>query len=314
MRSTSGAAESTTGAVSRREALGVLGATLAIGGPVAAAAAIRPKPGGQWFDISLAQWSLHRELHDKKLDAREFPAASKGMGFGAVEYVNSFYREKAGDGAFWKEMRGRCDDLGVRSVLIMCDVAEKLGDENAAARQAAVDVHRPWLDAAKTLGCHAIRVNLQCTGPEQDQQKHAAEGLRALVEVGAGMDLSVIVENHGGKSSDGAWLSGVMKLVDHPRCGTLPDFGNWYEYDRYKGIKDLLPFAKGLSAKSYDFDETGEETTINYSRMLKLARLAGYTGFIGVEYEGNKMPEREGILATKRLLEQLRDCTVALLP
>jgi len=121
----------------------------------------------------------------------------------------------------------------------------------------------------------------------------------------------VIVENHGGLSSNGAWLASVIRAVDHPRCGTLPDFGNFRVsadewYDRYQGVAELMPFAKAVSAKSYDFDERGEETTIDYRRMLGIVTGAGFNSWIGIEYEGNRLPEREGIARTKALLEKIR--------
>ena len=259
------------------------------------------------FEISLAQWSLHREIQSKALDPLDFPrVAKRDFGIGAVEYVNQFYMDKAWDTAYFKGLRSRCDGEGVKSLLIMCDHKEALGDPDAAKRKAAVDVHKPWLETAAILGCHSIRVNLAGSGTPEEHAKQAAEGLRALCELADAMGLFVIVENHGGNSSHGDWLAGVMRAVEHPRVGTLPDFGNFYEYDRYQGVRDMLPFAKGVSAKSYFFDDTGEETTINYWRMVKLVRAGDYVGHIGIEYEGDKMGEREGIAATKRLLEEIR--------
>jgi L-ribulose-5-phosphate 3-epimerase len=261
------------------------------------------------FTISLAQWSLHKALFDKKLDAFDFPKTAKNdYGIDAVEYVNAFYKDKH-DAASIASLRKRCDDLGVASLLIMCDGEGNLGDPDEAKRSKAVDNHRKWLEAAKTLGCHSIRVNAQSAGSFEEQQKLAADGLRKLCELADPMNLNVIVENHWGLSSNGQWLSGVMKMVAHPRVGTLPDFGNFdpKEYDRYQGVTDLMPFAKGVSAKSYDFDEvTGEHTNFEFRRMLEIVLKAGYRGRIGIEYEGKKLSEHDGILATKRLLEKLR--------
>src|SRR5207249_1727189 len=160
---------------------------------------------------------------------------------------------------------------------------------------------------AKFLGCHSIRVNAQSKGTPEEQMDRAADGLRKLTEFGAKHEINVIVENHGGLSSNGKWLVGVMKKVDHPRCGTLPDFGNFYDYDRYEGVKDMMPFAKGVSAKSYDFDEQGNETKIDYPRMMKIVLAAGYHGRVGIEYEGKRLSEPHGIKATKKLLERIRD-------
>ncbi|HEX2838522.1 MAG TPA: sugar phosphate isomerase/epimerase family protein [Phycisphaerales bacterium] len=298
--------------LSRRDMISMTAAAAALGAVELPQAIAQTEPkaaagGKPWhFDISLAQWSLHRAYFEKKLDPIDFPkTAKREYGIDAIEYVNQFYMKHAGDSAYFKDLRSRCDGEGVQSVLIMCDHAEMLGDPDAGARQKAVDVHKPWLEAAKILGCHSIRVNLNGKGTPEEHAKQAAEGLRALCEAADPMGLNVIVENHGGNSSHGDWLGGVMKAVGHRRVGTLPDFGNFYEYDRYQGVKDMMPWAKGVSAKSYKFDELGEETKINYWWMLKIVRAAGYVGRIGIEYEGEG-PEAEGINGTKRLLEEIR--------
>jgi sugar phosphate isomerase/epimerase len=292
---------------------------MALAGAAARAASINPEvkppPAGKGdnkplFTISLAQWSLHRALQKKTLDPFDFPKTAKNdYGIDAVEYVNVFYKDKC-DTASIADLRKRCDDLGVTSVLIMCDGEGALGDADETKRKQAVENHRKWLTAAKTLGCHSIRVNAQSAGTFDEQQKLAADGLRRLCELADPMGLNVIVENHWGLSSNGKWLSGVMKMVAHPRIGTLPDFGNFdpKEYDRYQGVTDMMPYAKGVSAKSYDFDPvTGDHTSFDYRRMLEIVLAAGYRARIGIEYEGDKIGEPEGILATKKLLEKLRD-------
>ena len=265
------------------------------------------------FGISLAQWSLHRALRAKRLDNLDFAAAARNdYGIDAVEYVNQFFRDKAGDEAYIARMKQRADDAGVRSLLIMIDGEGRLGDPDGAKRTRAVENHRKWLSAAKALGCHSIRVNAASTGTFDEQQKLAADGLARLTELGANLDLGVIVENHGGLSSHGEWLAGVIRMVDMPNCGTLPDFGNFHlgggkQYDRYKGVAELMPFAKAVSAKSYDFDENGEETHTDYLRMMRIVTAAGYHGRVGIEYEGSRLSEPEGIRATKRLLERVRE-------
>lgn len=277
--------------------------------PRALAQPANPQPAVPWFKISLAQWSLHHALFAKRIDPMDFAViARRDYGIRAIEYVNRFYKETLST-ATVAELKRRADGEGVCSVLIMCDREGRLGDPDAAARAQTVRNHLKWLDAARELGCHSIRVNAASDGSFEEQQRLAADGLRALAEEGERRGLNVIVENHGGLSSHGAWLAGVMQLVDHPRCGTLPDFGNFRirpgeEYDRYRGAAELMPYAKGVSAKSYAFDATGAETTIDYPRMLGIVREAGYRGFIGIEYEG-KAPEPEGIRATKALLERL---------
>jgi sugar phosphate isomerase/epimerase len=259
------------------------------------------------FKISLAQWSLHKALQSKQLDHLDFAKVARAeFDIGAIEYVNSFFKDKARDAAYLAEMNRRAKDHGVYQHLIMCDGEGDLGDPDPARRTQAVENHFQWVDAAKVLGCATIRVNAASKGTAEEQQKLAADGLRRLTEYGARQDINVIVENHGGLSSHGDWLAGVMKLVNHPRCGTLPDFGNFYEYDRYQGVADMMPFAKAVSAKSHDFDERGEETTKDYRRLLKIVMAANFHSWIGIEYEGSRLSEREGIAKTKALLEKVR--------
>ena len=266
------------------------------------------------FDISLAQWSFHRRLFGRvepALDNLDFAAAARSLGIDAVEYVNVFFKDKAEDEAYLREMRDRADGEGVRSLLIMCDGEGKLGDPDPAARKRAVENHHKWVTAAAFLGCHSIRVNASSEGERDEQAVLAADGLRQLCEFADRHDQNVIVENHGGWSSDGSWLASVMRRVDHPRCGTLPDFGNFriqgdQWYDRYRGVEELMPFAKAVSAKSHAFDADGNETSTDYERMMRIVLDAGYGGYVGIEYEGERVPEEDGILATKMLLERVR--------
>ncbi len=265
-----------------------------------------------WFEISLAQWSLHQELFAGTLDHLDFArVAREEFNIGAVEYVNSFFKTQAQDSAYLGEMRSRADDLGVRSLLIMCDGEGNLGDASAAARTKAIENHYKWVDAAAFLGCLSIRVNAASSGTWAEQRDRAADGLRRLTEFAAESDINVIVENHGGLSSNGRWLSETIAAVDHERCGTLPDFGNFNigegrRFDRYVGVELLMPFAKAVSAKSHDFDSDGNEIHTDYLRMMRIVRNAGYRGWVGIEYEGTILPPREGIRATQRLLERVR--------
>ena len=269
--------------------------------------AAEPPAAAPLFRISLAEWSLHRTIFAGKLDNLDFPRAAKQQfGIDAVEYVNQFFKDKAKDAAYLADLAKRAKDEGVTNVLIMCDGLGNLGDPDAAARTKVIENHFPWVEAAKRLGCHSIRVNAGSKGSPEEQQKLAADGLSRLSDYAAQMDMAVIVENHGGLSSNGEWLSGVMKLVNKSNCGTLPDFGNFHDYDRYRGVEELLPFAKGISAKSHEFDADGNEVRTDYRRMLRMVVAAGYRGWVGIEYEGNALPEAEGILATKKLLEKVR--------
>lgn len=264
------------------------------------------------YKISLAQWSLHRTLFDGDLDNLDFAQTAKeDFGISAVEYVNQFFMDKATDKTYLKKMKKRAEEAGVNSLLIMCDGEGALGDPDEDARNQAVENHHKWVDAAAFLGCHSIRVNAQSEGSYEEQRKRAADGLRQLSEYAAPKDIHVIVENHGGLSSNGEWLAAVMETVDHPMCGTLPDFGNFTieegeTYDRYKGVKELMPYAEGVSAKTHEFDENGNEVHTDYERMMRIVLDAGYRGHVGIEYEGDGLSEHEGIRATKTLLERTR--------
>lgn len=272
------------------------------------------------YKLSLAEWSLNKSIFSKKIDHLDFPKKSKSLGFEAVEYVNQFFMDKAEDTSYLNEMNTRCSDLGMKQLLIMIDREGYLGDTDDDKRIDAVKKHYKWVHAARQLGCHSIRVNAFGKGSAADVRMAAVDGLGRLSEYAAKENINVIVENHGSYSSDGQWLSSVMKEVNMSNCGTLPDFGNFCieredgevwgtpcikEYDKYKGVREMMPFAKAVSAKAFDFDENGNEPNIDFSRMINIVKEFGYTGYIGIEYEGDSMGEDEGILATKKLLESL---------
>lgn len=285
--------------------------------------AIANAPKALFFKISLAQWSLHKTLFDKKLDNLDFAATARNtFGIEGIEYVNQFFADKAKDAAYLAEMNKRAADNGVKQVLIMIDGEGGMAETDKKELAKAIENHKKWVDAAATLGCHSIRVNAFSKNPkEEEAAKAAVEGLSKLGEYGKQANINVIVENHGGFSSNGAWLAGVMKQINMPNVGTLPDFGNFCvrrdnkdgdpwggkcveEYDRYLGIAEMMPFAKGVSAKSNEFDAEGNCVETDYRRMLKVVKDAGYTGFIGIEFEGTK-PEEEGIRLTKALMEKV---------
>jgi len=299
------------------------------------------------FSISLAEWSFHRALKAGSLDHLDFPRqANENFGIHAVEWVNQFFhtdgvkqRIQPKGKEYLAQMKQRCEDNGVQSVLIMCDRVGNLGDPDAARRTSAVTGHHAWCDAAKFLGCHSIRVNAASDArlSPEEQADLCADGLGRLCDFAGDMGLNVIVENHGGLSSNGAWLAGVMKLVNKKNCGTLPDFGNFYVvkrrgsdaatwerqkapysgdpaykedevglgYDRYKGTAELMPYAKGVSAKTHDFNQAGEEIHTDYLKMFRIVKDSGYRGHVGIEYEGDKLSEPEGIKKTKALLEKV---------
>lgn len=274
--------------------------------------------GDLFFKISLAEWSLNKNLFGKKITNMDFPGIAKNeFGIHALEYVNQFFKDKAEDEAYLKELKSRTEDLGVENVLIMIDGEGYLGNSDDAKRTEAVEKHYKWVEAAKFLGCHSIRVNAHATTDNAEEAKSlAVDGLSRLTDFAAPYGINVIVENHGGFSSNGQWLSGVMNQVNKPTCGTLPDFGNFCikhekgkcaeEYDRYKGVKELMPYAKGVSAKTGAFDAEGNAVDTDYMKMMKIVKGFDYTGYVGIE-SGGKSPEAEyeSVKLTKALLEKV---------
>ena len=258
------------------------------------------------FELSLAQWTINPELKSGKIDNLDFAKVAHDHGIMAVEYVNQFFMDKAKDKAYLKEMKTRAADLGVKSLLIMCDREGNIGDPVDKRRKQTVDNHRKWIDAAKFLGCHSIRVNAASSGSREEQVELAADGLRNLTEFGAEQDINVIVENHGGLSSDADWLAEVIEKVDHQRCGTLPDFGNFHigpgkSYDSYRGVKKLMKWAKGVSVKDRVWDDENNQSDLDFDRMLKIVLDTGFNGYCGIEYGGFA-----GLNDSRKALEEAR--------
>ena len=289
------------------------------------------------FRISLAQWSLHKtyfggpiadwdefgrlieespdELLKGDADPIDFPKLAASYGIYSIELVNTIYFSKVDDMEYWKAFKKNCEESGVSVGLIMCDRVGNLGDADVEARIKAVEGHYKWVDVASFLGAGSIRVNAGGEGTPEEVAANAADGLKKLGAYGASKGVDIIVENHGGYSSNGQWLVGVMKAVNMDNVGTLPDFGNFCikkeddvcvdEYDKYKGIAELMPYAKGVSAKSHNFDENGNETKSDFLRIMKIVKESGFKGYVGIEYEGAELSEDEGIRATKALLEKV---------
>ncbi|MEZ5069748.1 MAG: sugar phosphate isomerase/epimerase family protein [Bacteroidales bacterium] len=288
------------------------------------------------FKISLAQWSLYRsffgdalsdwgefgrmlmEAPDSMLQGPlnpdDFPKIAAGYGIDCIELVNTFYFGKVHDMAYWEGFKKSCDEAGVTVGLIMCDALGNLGDADPEARMKTIENHYPWVDIAAFLGAHSIRVNAAGEGTMEEVAANVKDGLTKLGEYGATKGINIIVENHGGSSSNAAWLAGIMKEVGMDNVGTLPDFGNFCiergpdgcleEYDRYQGMVELMPYAKGVSAKSHEFDADGNETESDFYKIMQIVKESGFTGYVGIEFEGNGLSEDEGIKATKALLEK----------
>jgi sugar phosphate isomerase/epimerase len=294
------------------------GALVSLAAPIALARDESGKPAAGKigdFKISLAEWSLHRALFAKKIDNLDFPRLARDdYGVEGIEFVNQFFKDKAHDSEYLKDLKKRANDAGVTCVLIMIDGEGDLSAPKSEDRAKAVENHQKWVDAAAALSCHAIRVN---TGSHYGPTEvgAVAEACGQLTDYGAKNGISIICENHGGPSSNPDAMVALMKAVDKPGFGTLPDFGNFpqkggqYSIDIYDAIARMMPYAKGVSAKSYDFDDSGKETKLDYARILKIVTDARYKGFVGIEYEGDRLGEPEGIRATKKLLESLRGST-----
>lgn len=304
---------------SRRDFLGRLAAATGFGllaNPVSALTHYKKAS----LKISLAEWSLHKTLFAKKMTNLDFPEVSKNkFGISTVEYVNAFFKDKAEDNKYLNELLQRCKDNGVNNHLIMIDSEGDLAALDKNERKKAVENHYKWVHAAKHLGCATIRVNAFGKGSREEVQKAAIDGIGSLADYASKENINVVIENHGNYSSDGEWLLGVMKGINKSNAGMLPDFGNFCikretgdawegkcveEYDKYKGVKELLPYAKGLSAKTMGFDANGNCVETDYDRMMKIIGDAGFNGYIGIEYEGERLGEEEGIKKTKTLLEK----------
>lgn len=271
------------------------------------------------IQLSLAQWSFHRALKAGEMDNFQFVEKAATLGFTGVEYVNQFFKDKAQDTAFLDKLNSIAKKNQIRQVLIMVDDEGNLADTSATERQKAVENHYKWVDAAAYLGCHAIRVNLYGNGSKDVVATAGIEGLTQLSNYAKAKNIDILVENHGGYSSDATWLTQVIQKVNDSNVGTLPDYSNFcieYEggkmwgtnclksFDKYMGVQLMMPYAKGVSAKSFDFGEMGYERSIDYTKMMEIIFNAGFSGFIGVEYEGTVFPEEEGIIMTKTLLEK----------
>ncbi|MDC7994852.1 sugar phosphate isomerase/epimerase family protein [Altibacter sp. HG106] len=293
--------------------------------PVAEEPSETPDASEPFFKISLAQWSLNEPIRNGEMDPFTFAAKAKELGFEGIEYVSQLYtpflatfedKEVAMDSLVAKLNRETATH-NIEDLIIMIDAEGELAFNDRNQTRDAINNHKRWIDAAEALGCHSIRINLFGEEDPEAWKRNSVRSLKALGAYAAPKGVNVIVENHGGLSSNASVLAEVMTEVNMDNVGTLPDFGNFClqreggarwgapcieEYDKYKGVEELMPHAKAVSAKSYAFNDAGEETTIDYTRMLQLVKEAGYTGFIGIEYEGSELDPVTGINKTRELL------------
>ena len=255
--------------------------------------------------ISLAEWSLHKSIQNGEMTNMDFPGiARRQFGISAIEYVSVLFETKKSveDPEYLTKLRKECEKYHVISNLIMVDDEGSLGDVDMEKRNSAVANHFKWVKAARFLGCHSIRVNATGEGTPEEVQIAVVDGLSKLCAFALQYNINIIVENHGGNSSNPEWLIPVIKMVNKRNCGLLPDFGNFENVDKYQAVAMMMPYSLGVSAKSYDFDIFGNETEIDYRKMLDIVKKSGYKSYIGIEFEGDRLTEKEGILATKKLI------------
>lgn len=257
-----------------------------------------------WLKISLQQYSFNRQLQKGELDPLDYPKlAVEKCGISALEYYNGFIMEKANDNAWFAELKKRGDDLGVENQLMLLKNDRALDDADAAVRKLAAEDYRPWLEGCKTLGCHSVRVDVRSAGDPAEVMKQSIDGLNQLCDIAKPYGIDIIVENHGNHSSNGKWVADLMTALGRDNCGTLPDFGNFKDYDKYQGVKDMLPWARAICAKVHHIEEDGSAKDTDFTKMLNIVKDGGFKGYIGIEFEGKSDPVA-GILGTKKLIEK----------
>ncbi|MDA7903822.1 sugar phosphate isomerase/epimerase [Mariniblastus sp.] len=259
-----------------------------------------------WLTLAVQQYSFNRQLRSGEMNILDFPkTVVEGTGIKALEYFNGHIEEKMKDTAFFKQLRKRSDDLGAVNTMMLCRSKNAVDSPDAKIRKLAIEGYRPWLEATRVLGGKYIRVDTRHKGEAEKQKGFAVAGLRSLCKVADEYEMGILVENHGNHSGNGAWLADVMKKVDLANCGTLPDFQNFKEYDPYQGVAEMMPWAKILCAKSKSFDDNGDEENVDYRKMLKIAKAAGFRGYIGIEFEGHGIDPVVGINSTKQLIQKV---------
>ena len=282
---------------------GALGISAILPSPVFA------KPRRNWFEISVAQWSFQRQFYSGEMKTENFPQyAADKLGIYGIDFLSDFMLNIYRNPSVLKNIKIRSDDLGVKNVMIMCHKEGRIGNKDSVTREKVIDTHKHWVEAAHHLGCKSIRVNARSGGSRQEQLDLVTDSLSRLSLFAKDFDVNIIVENLWGSdySHKATFIADVMRAVNMPNCGTLPDLNNFRYDDPYKSTEIIMPWAKAVSAKSLDFDPQGREKYIDYQRMMRIVYASGFRGHIGIEWEGCKKAPLEGVLLTKALLEKTR--------
>ena len=292
--------------------------------------------------ISLQCFSFASEFYTGKFDLSNFSKIIRETyNLDGAEYWSIPFMGKEKNSSFLSELKQKSNDYGVKNTIILVDLLDmetmkqgnSLASVNKKERNQAVEDHKPWIDAAKSIGCDSIRINLWSDASKDEVMKVSIESISKLLEYCSDKNISIVIENHGGYTGDAKWLVNLIKKINNKNLGTLPDFGTLNfcvkrdvsdseifsskclnQYDKYLGVKELLPYAKGISAKSTQFDLKGNETDTNFKKMIRLIKKSNFEGYMSIEYEGairdtfsqqnNHLSTHDGILATKKLIEK----------
>lgn len=272
--------------------------------------------------ISLATWSIvrsHRAGVWKLPDVARI--CREDFGIDGIEYVTGFFDSV--NYGYLQSLNRQAEEHGVENVLIMVDGEGPMVAEEKSERMQAAINHRKWVDIAGYLGCHAIRCNAFGGGPTYDEDpdsiQRAAESFSALVEYAREFEINIIIENHGGLSSDPRWLPDLCQAMDSNHFGLLPDYGNYNldEVNVYEAIDQAMPYAKGVSVKA-GWQPDGSHPQYDVERLLGISLESGYSGYWGIESglrrsrddapttaEGIRDDDWKAVMLTKQAIENV---------
>jgi L-ribulose-5-phosphate 3-epimerase len=241
-------------------------------------------------EISLAAWSLVRSFRNGKWKLVDLPRICReNLGIGALEFVNQFFENPVLQ--YLQTVKRAGKQYEVKFVRIMVDGEGEMAAVEKKDRLASARAHRKWVDIAYELGCADIRCNMRGGTPDwkndKDLVKRAAEAFNDLLEYARPANIDILIENHGGASSDPDTLVAVMKAVNNPHFGTLPDYGNVnLGDDRYEVMRKILPYAKGVSVKAA-WTADGNNVFGDLEKLIKITQESGFHGFWGIESSYN---------------------------